>query len=258
MAPGRFLLFSCEHGGYRIPAPYRALFQDQQALLRSHYGYDAGALRLAREMAAALDAPLQAATVSRLLIDLNRSPAHPRVYSTATRNLAPAQRREIFEQYYLPYRSAVQRRIAAAIDAGQRVLHVSCHSFTPALDGKLRDADLGLLYDPARAEEATLCRRWQASLRAGLPGLNIRRNAPYKGSADGLHLVPAAPALTAPAMPASSLKSTSATCCAAKPDGRQCGARSSKACAQRSRPASGIARLPARWRPDAGTARLSL
>lgn len=185
MGPGRFLLFSCEHGGYRIPAPYRALFQDRQALLRSHYGYDAGALRLAREMAAALDAPLQAATVSRLLIDLNRSPAHPRVYSTATRNLAPAQRREIFEQYYLPYRSAVQRRVAAAIDAGQRVLHVSCHSFTPALDGKLRDVDLGLLYDPARTEEATLCQRWQASLRAGLPGLNIRRNAPYRGSADG-------------------------------------------------------------------------
>ncbi|HTN67125.1 MAG TPA: N-formylglutamate amidohydrolase [Burkholderiaceae bacterium] len=184
MENGQFLLISCEHGGYQIPPPYRALFRDRQLLLRSHYGYDAGALRLAREMAATLRAPLQAATVSRLLIDLNRSPAHPRLYSSATRGLALAQRREIFERYYLPYRTAVQLRIASAVADGQRVLHVSCHSFTPMLNGKLRDTDLGLLYDPARTSETMLCQRWQTSLKAGLPDLKIRRNVPYKGSAD--------------------------------------------------------------------------
>ena len=37
-------LFTCEHGGNRIPAPYRRLFRGQRALLDSHRGYDPGAL----------------------------------------------------------------------------------------------------------------------------------------------------------------------------------------------------------------------
>ncbi len=182
---GPLLVVSCEHGGNRIPARYRPLFHGWQPVLDSHRGYDAGALALAREMATRLGAPLQAATVSRLLIDLNRSPGHPRLYSAATRALAPAQRREIFDAYYRPYRDALQRCIVAAIAGGRRVVHVSCHSFTPELDGDPRDADIGLLYDPTRAAEVALCRRWQAQLAARLPALRIRRNYPYRGRADG-------------------------------------------------------------------------
>ena len=149
-----------------------------------HRGYDAGALRLAQALARALAAPLLFSTVSRLLIDLNRSPHHPRLYSEATRALPPTQRRAIFERYYQPYRNTLRHWIADAVDGGQRVVHLSCHSFTPELGGRVRNADLGLLYDPARASEAALCRRWQALLGMRMPGLAVRRNYPYQGKAD--------------------------------------------------------------------------
>jgi hypothetical protein len=49
----------------------------------------------------------------------------------------------------------------------------------------VRDADIGLLYDPARRGEAALCRRWQAQLDALAPESKVRRNYPYTGKSDG-------------------------------------------------------------------------
>ena len=40
-------IVTCEHGGNRIPAPYRQLFREQRALLDSHRGWDPGALVMA-------------------------------------------------------------------------------------------------------------------------------------------------------------------------------------------------------------------
>ena len=184
-APSDFFLITCEHGGNRIPSRYRGFFRGDEALLRTHRGYDAGALRIAREFSATLSAPLIASTVSRLLIDLNRSPRHPKLYSDATRRAPAAVREEICRRYYQPYRATAETRIGQAIESGARAIHLSCHSFTPALDGKQRNADLGLLYDPARAEEAALCRRWQAALKVRAAAMKTRLNYPYAGTADG-------------------------------------------------------------------------
>ena len=179
-------LITCEHGGNRIPSRYRHLFPGCEALLKSHRGYDAGALAMARDLAGVLAAPLFFSTVSRLLVDLNRSIGHPRLYSEFTRCAPSALRREILERYYLPYRSRAEADIAESVARGGRVIHISSHSFTPVLDGEVRKADIGLLYDPARSGELELCERWQASLKALLPGLKVRRNYPYAGKADGL------------------------------------------------------------------------
>ena len=180
-----FLLVSCEHGGNRIPTAYRHLFADSGALLRSHRGVDIGALRLARDMARTLSAPLHACTVSRLLIELNRSPHHRHLYSAQTRDAPPQLRRELLDRYYLPYRNAVQARIADALEHGARVVHVSCHSFTPELHGEVRNADVGLLYDPSRAGERCLCRHWRDACKRTAPELKVRMNYPYAGIADG-------------------------------------------------------------------------
>lgn len=180
------LLISCEHGGRRIPPPYRGLFSGHQALLRSHRGHDPGALALARQMAATFGAPLFQSTVSRLLVDLNRSPGHPRLYSPLTRGLPAAARREILARYYLPYRARIETHVARVIENGERLVHVASHSFTPVLDGEVRHADVGLLYDPARPGEVALCRDWQRGIAARAPGWVVRRNYPYTGSADGL------------------------------------------------------------------------
>ncbi len=70
--------------------------------------------------------------------------------------------------------------------AGQRVIHISSHSFTPVLDGTARTADVGLLYDPPRSGERALAAHWQAAFAAQAPGLRVRRNYPYEGKDDGL------------------------------------------------------------------------
>lgn len=185
MAHTDHILITCEHGGNRIPPRYRALFAGFEALLHSHRGYDPGALAVARKLAGVLDAPLFVSTTSRLLIDLNRSIAHPKLYSEATRDAPAAARREILDRVYLPYRSAVEAQVAAAIARGSRVIHLASHSFTPELDGVVRNADIGLLYDPSSAGETELCRRWQARLKSQAPELKVRRNYPYTGRSDG-------------------------------------------------------------------------
>ncbi|NEX60354.1 N-formylglutamate amidohydrolase [Noviherbaspirillum galbum] len=179
------LFFTCEHGGNRIPEAYRASFAGNGKLLRTHRGYDIGALRYARELAAHFGAPLMATTVSRLLVDLNRSPGHPGQFSEFSRTLPHPLRMEILERHYQPFRSAAELHVGREVAAGRRVVHVSCHSFTPVFDGELRNADVGFLYDPGRDGESALCSHWRAALRAQAPGLRARMNYPYRGTADG-------------------------------------------------------------------------
>lgn len=141
---------------------------------------------MARALAGAFSAPLVSSTISRLLVDLNRSGYHPRLFSAATRGAPAALRERIVEQYYLPYRMRAERLVGQAVSCGYRVVHISSHSFTPQLNGRRRVADVGLLYDPARRVEAALCARWKTALAACAPELRVRRNYPYAGKGDGL------------------------------------------------------------------------
>lgn len=157
------------------------------SLLGSRRGWDAGALVMANELARYCHAPLVASTVSRLLIDLNRSIGHPQLFSVATRGTPAETRAQIVEQYYRPYRDPVENLVGQAVSRGDgRVIHISSHSFTPELNGRLRGADVGLLYDPSRNGEAAVCAGWKTSLMVRLPELRVRRNYPYAGKEDGL------------------------------------------------------------------------
>jgi predicted N-formylglutamate amidohydrolase len=180
------LLLTCEHGGRDVPAEWAALFAGRGALLSSHRGWDPGALALARALARSTGAPLLACTVTRLLVDPNRSPGHPRLFSPLSRRLDPAARRRLVERHHRPHRAAAERAVERAAAAGMRTLHISVHSFTPVLGGRRRDADVGLLYDPRRAAERATCRRWAELVRELGPRLRVRRNYPYRGSSDGL------------------------------------------------------------------------
>ncbi len=155
-------------------------------MLVSHRGYDPGALVMAMALATAFRAPLVSSTVSRLLVDLNRSAGHPRLHSAAMHGAPAKLRATVVERYYRPYRAHVERLVRRSVARGRRVIHISSHSFTPVLYGKARRADVGLLYHPARRGEAGLCARWKASLAALAPALRVRRNYPYAGKGDGL------------------------------------------------------------------------
>ena len=64
-------------------------------------------------------------------------------------------------------------------------MHFSIHSFTPRLGHKVRNTDIGLLYDPARKTERKLCISLQDTMREISGEWNVRRNYPYRGNADG-------------------------------------------------------------------------
>jgi len=179
-------LISCEHGGNLVPLTYRELFAATGELLASHRGYDIGVLPLARRFARGLQAPLLVSQITRLLVDLNRSEGHPRLFSELTRQLPEPARQQLLYEYYDPYRQQVRRKIQKLIRSEEAVIHLSVHSFTPVLDGKSRTADIGLLYDPGRPAEVEFCTLWQRLLQAALPELKIRRNYPYRGVSDGL------------------------------------------------------------------------
>lgn len=180
------LLLTCEHGGHRVPAEYRRLFAGADQVLASHRGWDPGSLELARRLARTLDAPLIASTTTRLLVELNRSPGHPRLFSEFSKRLPPAERQRLLDRCWHPHRRAVETTLAGFIRTGQAVLHVGVHSFTPVLDGQVRSTDLGLLYDPSRESERRFCEAWQRDLRDRCPDLRIHRNVPYRGTSDGL------------------------------------------------------------------------
>ena len=180
------LVLSCEHGGNRVPRPYTRLFGGCERVLASHRGWDPGALWLARKLARDFDAPLHATTVTRLLVDTNRSEHHSRLFSSWCAPLSRKERDIVIERYYRVHRGALEQRLRRSIGAGDPVLHLAVHSFTPRWQGRLRRCDIGLLYDPRRKAERTLCRHWQELLQAHAPELRVRRNYPYRGAADGL------------------------------------------------------------------------
>lgn len=179
------LVVTCEHGGNEIPPEYAAAFRGAKDVLASHRGYDPGALELARRFANELNAPLFEATVSRLVVELNRSRHHRSLFSSYTRDLPAATRADILARHYVPYRDAVEAKIGSLIGRNLAVHHLSVHSFTPVLDGETRRADIGLLYDPRRPLEFDWCVAWRMALRARRPDLVVRRNYPYRGISDG-------------------------------------------------------------------------
>lgn len=173
------LVLSCEHASNAVPRAYARLFRGHASVLASHRGYDLGARDVAVALARATGAPLFAGEVTRLLVDVNRTPGHAALFSEWSRALPDAERHALLARYHAPH----WRRVRAAVRArgGRRVVHVGVHSFTPVWHGVPREIDVGLLYDPARPAEAEFCARWAAWLRRADPRLRVRRNAPYRG-----------------------------------------------------------------------------
>jgi predicted N-formylglutamate amidohydrolase len=177
------LFFTCEHASNRIPPPFARWFRGAKHLLSTHRGWDIGARDVAESLARTLRAPLYCGESSRLLVDLNRSLGHPKLFSRYSAGLSEETRAAIVARWWRPHRTRVERHIERLVNRGARVLHVAVHSFTPVLAGEVRNADIGLLYDPSRAVERTLCAEWQRGIAAS--GLRVRRNYPYAGKSDG-------------------------------------------------------------------------
>lgn len=182
------LVLSVEHATNRVPVRFADCFDSAAArrALASHRGCDLGALFAGRVLARRFGVPLHASSVTRLLVDANRSLGHPGLFSEFSRRLDQRAREEILRRYYEPHRERVAAAVAQSLRRGLRVVHVSVHSFAPVLRGQVRRADVGLLYDPARDLERALCHGVAQALGALDPSLRVRQNYPYRGAADGL------------------------------------------------------------------------
>jgi len=181
-----FILLTCEHGGRDVPHAYRRLFRGQRAVLESHRGSDPGALGVALRMASRLAAPIIFSTVTRLLVDLNRSLDRPDLHSEFTAGLTEDERRRVVDAFYRPYRDSVARSVACATRAGHRVLHLGVHSCADVLRGEQRELDIALLFDEARTRERDFARAYREALAVRAGELRVPLNEPYRGADDGL------------------------------------------------------------------------
>jgi predicted N-formylglutamate amidohydrolase len=182
------LIVTAEHASNTIPPALAGLGVPSE-ILASHVAWDPGAREVATALAAALGAPLLLGEHSRLVADLNRSPGTDAVVPRAAfgvvvpgnANLTAEDRAAREVAYHRPYWNRVEEAVRALRPP---VLHLSVHSFTPELDGKKREVELGVLHDPAHPLEAEIARLFLPILRAH--GFDARANEPYDGRADGL------------------------------------------------------------------------
>jgi predicted N-formylglutamate amidohydrolase len=149
---GPFVLV-CDHASNWVPLSLNGLGLPSGELDR-HIAWDAGALELARLLSGLLDAPLVHATVSRLVLDVNRDPTHHGSVVTVSEDTVIPGNREIsveersrrVQSIYEPYHQALARvieRCAARNAALIRV--VSIHSFTPVYRKERRPWHIGVL-----------------------------------------------------------------------------------------------------------------
>lgn len=179
------LVLSCEHAAWTLP-PGVDLGVERE-VLQSQASWDHGALEIANRLSEAVGLPVHAGAFSRMFVDLNRPATHADVIPVVSYgapvpgnvHLSGLERDARIAAFHAPYWAAVRRDAMARLRDAGHVLHVSSHSFDPALDPRNRQFDVGVLYDPAHAFEAGLAERLMFALRAA--GLSVRANQPYTG-----------------------------------------------------------------------------
>ncbi len=177
-----FLLIG-DHAGNSIPRRLGTLGLDPVDRTR-HIAWDIGIAALGQALAASLDAVFIRQVYSRLVIDCNRAPDAPAAMPETSdgsaipgnRGLSAADRAERVRCIHAPYQEAVAAEIARRDAAGQPIVLIALHSFTPRMNGFDRPWHAGVLYDGGDTAFAiaTLDR-----LRS-MPDLVVGDNEPYR------------------------------------------------------------------------------
>ena len=181
------LFLTCEHGGNQVPEAYKELFKDNEEILNTHRGYDKGALELFKTLLQINEVYFSIYNeTTRLLVDCNRSLFRLNLFSEFTKNLDDSEKNKLLDCYYFPYRKTINENIKEAVIQNITVFHISVHCFAPEVNGKVRDADIGILFDPNHGNEKKIAMYWKRILNELFPTLKIRLNYPFIGKPDGV------------------------------------------------------------------------
>ena len=192
------LILTCEHASNKLPAAFKkAVPADVQ---ETHRAYDIGACSVFRKLVKfAKPEFFCEGKFSRLFVDLNRTITNKSAFCEyyealeASDKAAAEKAKAQATAYWQEYRTTIEKFVESAIKPNTRaakskpsVVHLGIHSFTPVLNGKVRNADIGILYDPSRPLECAYANVIKAEIKRLYPTMKVRFNYPYKGSSDGL------------------------------------------------------------------------
>ena len=192
------LILTCEHASNKLPAAFKSAVPAE--VLKTHRAYDIGALAVFRKLVKFAKPEFHCeGKYSRLFVDLNRTLTNKSAFSDYYEALDKATAAKTKAQataYWQEYRAAIEKFVESALrsfgpSSGSGALkttfvHLGIHSFTPTLNGKVRNTDIGILYDPSCPKECELAQVIKAEIKRLYPAMKVRFNYPYKGTSDGL------------------------------------------------------------------------
>ena len=182
-------MLTCEHASNQLPAAFKKAVPTE--VLKTHRAYDIGAVQVFRKLVRFAKPEFSCeGKYSRLFVDLNRTITNKSAFSEyyealESRDKAEAEKAKAqATAYWKEYRDNVEKFIVS--NKGAPIVHLGIHSFTPVLNGKVRNTDIGILYDPARPQERAYANVIKTEIKRLYPAMKVRFNYPYKGSSDGL------------------------------------------------------------------------
>lgn len=178
---GPFVLV-CDHASNRIPDGFDGLgLRPHERLM--HIAWDPGALAVALQLSERLDAPLVHSTVSRLVVDCNRTDTAPDLIPVVSEltaipgnsELEPGEKLMRVARYHAPFHAAITDLLDRRQAAGQETILVTVHSYTPVYKGVQRPWPIGLIH----GRDMSFTRAVGDALLAEWPDLNLGWNEPY-------------------------------------------------------------------------------
>ena len=175
------IVIICDHASNRVPAEYRDLGLDRNALGR-HIAWDIGAAAVSELLAARFGAPAILAGMSRLLIDCNRGFEDPSLVPATSdgtevpgnQGLSQTERQARWERWHQPYHQAIRDAVERKLNAGQQPIVLSIHSMTPVMRGIARPWQITVCWQ----EDQRLSAPMLAALRSQA-GIVVGDNEPY-------------------------------------------------------------------------------
>ena len=195
------LMLTCEHASNKLPAAFKKFVPAD--VQKTHRAYDIGALQVFRKLVKFAKPEFSCeGKFSRLFVDLNRTITNKSAFSEyygklEASDMAAAKKMKASAiAYWMEYRENVKKFVAKNVNTSKKgtksaasnaaVVHLGIHSFTPTLNGKVRNTDIGILYDPARPLERKYAQVIKDEIKRLYPHMKVRFNYPYKGTSDGL------------------------------------------------------------------------